>query len=307
MGPHETPGDIPPMTPEGSVSRWIDALRAGDRAAAQHLWNRYFRELVVLASAKLRAAPRRAADEEDVALSAFDTFCRRAAQGRFPDLVDRDGLWRLLMVITARKAAHLIRDAGRQKRGGSESAAADSEDGLLDQVLSREPNPEFAAEVADECQRLLRKLTDPGLESIALWRMEGYTVDEIAGRLGRLDMDGDEQKLVQELARLIQRGQPAVVELPDGVGDFDESQIENDQPFAFQRHFGDKPLRLVRVRLCDNPLGDDAAIDDDVAHRLRSSAMSRVLSGKAPRSAMMRFCISCTPASQARTSAASSG
>ena len=73
-----------PVRPETSVTQWIDRLKAGDPDAAQELWERYFRRLVGLARKKLRAAPRRAADEEDVALSAFDSFCRGAEQGRFP-------------------------------------------------------------------------------------------------------------------------------------------------------------------------------------------------------------------------------
>src|SRR5262249_7150341 len=76
------------MSSAGSVSEWIGRLKAGDADAAQQLWERYFRRLVGLARAKLRSAPRRAADEEDVALSAFDSFCQAAAQGRFPQLRD---------------------------------------------------------------------------------------------------------------------------------------------------------------------------------------------------------------------------
>src|SRR5437899_9640067 len=111
-----------PMHPEASVTRWIDRLKAGDPDAAQKLWEKYFRRLVGLARDRLRAAPRRAADEEDVALSAFDSFCRNAGAGRFPDLADRDGLWRLLAAFTARKAAHHARDAARLKRGGGATA-----------------------------------------------------------------------------------------------------------------------------------------------------------------------------------------
>src|SRR5207237_10567463 len=90
---------------DGSVTRWIGDLKAGGDSAAQHLWERYFHRLVHFARARLRAARRAGAiaDEEDAALSAFDSFCRGAAQGRFPDLADRDGLWRLLVVITLRK------------------------------------------------------------------------------------------------------------------------------------------------------------------------------------------------------------
>ncbi len=171
------------MSSEGSVTRWLDALQAGDRAAAQQLWERYFPRLVGLARARLRAAPRRAADEEDVALSAFDGFCRCAEQGRFPDLTDRDSLWRLLVVITARKAGRLLRHETRQKRGGT-GAGKESEDGCLGRVLSREPDPAFAAEMAEECRRLLHKLADAELEAVALRRMEGCTVEEIAAQLG---------------------------------------------------------------------------------------------------------------------------
>ena len=171
------------MASNGSVTRWIGALRAGDHAAAQQLWERYFRRLVGLARKKLEHAPRRAADEEDVALSAFDSFCRNAERGRFPRLADRDSLWRLLVVLTARKAAHLVRDQDRLKRRGA-AAAADSEDEWLDEVLSREPDPAFAAQVAEEYQRLLALLGDAGLREVAVGLMEGYKAEEIGARLG---------------------------------------------------------------------------------------------------------------------------
>jgi DNA-directed RNA polymerase specialized sigma24 family protein len=174
------------MPTDGSVSRWLGPLRAGDPAAVQPLWERYFHRLVGLARAKLQSAPRRAADEEDVALSAFDSFCRNAGDGRFPDLLDRDSLWRLLVVMTARKASHLKRDETRQKRGGGAAPVTDSDrddDSTLEQILSTEPSPELAAELAEEYRRLLQNLGDPELEAVAVARMEGYGVDEIAAKL----------------------------------------------------------------------------------------------------------------------------
>jgi DNA-directed RNA polymerase specialized sigma24 family protein len=171
------------MVPDGSATRWLGPLQAGDPAAVQQLWERYFRRLVGLARKKLRGAPRRAVDEEDVALSAFDSFCRAAEHGRFPQLLDREDLWRLLVVLTARKAAHLRRDQDRQKRGGGRPPA-DDEDSVLGQVLSREPDPAFAAQVAEACRELLGRLGDEELVAVARWRMEGYTVEEVAARLG---------------------------------------------------------------------------------------------------------------------------
>jgi hypothetical protein len=81
------------MAPGGSVTYWLHQLQAGDPQGAQHLWERYFIRLVGLARNKLQESPRRAADEEDVALSAFTSFCRGAEGGRFPRLQDRDNLW----------------------------------------------------------------------------------------------------------------------------------------------------------------------------------------------------------------------
>ncbi|HEY2909926.1 MAG TPA: ECF-type sigma factor, partial [Gemmataceae bacterium] len=99
------------MPTDDPVTVWLGQLLAGDPAAVRPLWEQYFHRLVGLARKRLREAPRRGADEEDVALSAFDSFCRNAEQGRFPDLTDRESLWRLLSTFTLRKAAHQVRDA----------------------------------------------------------------------------------------------------------------------------------------------------------------------------------------------------
>ena len=106
------------MPSQGSVSRMLDGLRAGDETTVRKLWERYFHRLVGLARKKLQNTPRRAADEEDVAQSAFASFWRRAQQGQFPQLEDRDDLWHLLMVITVRKAINQAKSERRQKRGG---------------------------------------------------------------------------------------------------------------------------------------------------------------------------------------------
>ena len=179
------------LEPEGSVTRWIDHLKAGDDVAAQRLWERYFHQLVRLARANLRAKPRGAVDEEDIALSAFDSFCRGTEQGRFPRLDDRDSLWRLLVTITARKVVDQVERECRKKRGGgrvrNEAALAGSESevggGGLDQAVGREPTPEFAAMMADECRHLLAALGDETLRQVALLRMEGYSDEEIASQL----------------------------------------------------------------------------------------------------------------------------
>jgi len=189
----ETAEEEKPMSEPGSVTQWIPQLKEGDRAAAQALWEGYYRQLVARARAKLSGAPRRAADEEDVALSAFDSFFRAAEQGLFPQLHDRHDLWQLLMLIADRKAINLIHAERRQRRGGGKvldeaalagGAATVSVTGLA-WVPGEAPSPEFAAEAADEYRRLLHVLADANLQRVAVLKMAGYSVAEIAAEIAR--------------------------------------------------------------------------------------------------------------------------
>ena len=179
------------MSDPGSVTEWLGRLADGDTAAAQPLWERYFHLLVARARDKLAGSPRGAADEEDVALSAFDSFCRAAAKRRFPRLDDRDDLWQVLLLLTDRKAINQRRHATSQGQGGGkvigEGAlpAADSGGGSpLAHLPGPEPSPEFAAAAAETWRRLFSLLGDPDLEQVALLKMEGHSLKEIAARQG---------------------------------------------------------------------------------------------------------------------------
>jgi DNA-directed RNA polymerase specialized sigma24 family protein len=131
------------------------------------------------------------ADEEDVGLSVFGSFCSRAARGQFPDLADRDGLWRLVARITARKAIKLLEHTGRLKRGGGrilcqselDDEGNEKRGDRLSQVADLDPTPAFAVAMADECQRLLDGLGDETLRQIALGKVDGFTDEEIAEKL----------------------------------------------------------------------------------------------------------------------------
>jgi DNA-directed RNA polymerase specialized sigma24 family protein len=178
------------MSSRGSVTGWLDLLKAGNQAAAQQLWARYFSALVKLARKNLRDLPRRAADEEDVALSAFDSFCRAAEQQRFPRLDDRQDLWQVLALLTARKVTAQQRHQQRKKRGGGavlgESALVnlDSQAQGMDQFFGKDPTPQFVVEMAEEYRRLLDSLGDDRLRLVAVRKMEGHTTEEIARELG---------------------------------------------------------------------------------------------------------------------------
>ena len=181
------------MSSRGSVSQWLQQLGAGDRGAVEQLWQRYYPQLVRLARGRLQGIPVLQNDAEDIALSAFESFCRGAEGGRFPRLLDRDDLWHLLVVITARRATNLVRDSLRARRDvnrlqalpGTKPDEADAEGSLFAELIADEPDPQFAAQAAEEYRRLLARLNDPVLCSVAVWKMEGYTNEEIATRLGR--------------------------------------------------------------------------------------------------------------------------
>jgi DNA-directed RNA polymerase specialized sigma24 family protein len=176
-----------------SVTRWLRGVREGDGGNIAQLWNRYFQRITRLAQSRLPSHCRRAFDEEDVAISAFQSFCDRAHRGEFPRLSDRNDLWRLLATLTVRKAAMAVRRQSRQKRGGGrvfgESAflrrdRTVAEIPNLTEILGNEPTPEDAASFADTLDHLLGKLGDATLVEIALRRLKGHTSEEIAGQLG---------------------------------------------------------------------------------------------------------------------------
>jgi DNA-directed RNA polymerase specialized sigma24 family protein len=174
-----------------SVTQWIHQLKEGERATVQKLWEAYFTRLVGMTRQWLRHTPTQAVEAEDVALSAFDSFFRRAEQGQFPKLFDRTDLWQLLVVIAFRKACNQIKhESRRQPRNGRvfHASALVAEDGddagtVFTRLIGREPDPELAAQTAEEYRRLLAKLDDAQLRQIAELKMAGYTNAEIGLRI----------------------------------------------------------------------------------------------------------------------------
>ena len=138
------------MNTAGSITECIALLRQGNTEAAYEIWHRYFPQLSRIARVKMRHANYGIADEEDVALSALDHFCRAAQEGRFPHLADRNELWRLLIKIASRRAIDLSRKEERQRRGGRDKFALDEADARsaeerLTMALDRSPPPDLAA------------------------------------------------------------------------------------------------------------------------------------------------------------------
>jgi DNA-directed RNA polymerase specialized sigma24 family protein len=170
-----------------SVSEWFGNLKAGRADAARKLWDRYSDKLAALARRRLNGLPKAVSDEDDLAQSVFHSICRGAAAGRFGDFSTRDELWWLLVAITNQKTIDHFRRLTAQKRG---LGCVETETGLaayhpfsMDDLLSSTPTAEFMAILDEQYESLLAHLNDERLRQIAIMRVEGYTVAEIATKL----------------------------------------------------------------------------------------------------------------------------
>lgn len=169
-----------------AVTRWIGELRSESPDAQARVFDHYFGQAVRLANRRLGTARRREQDEEDIALSAMKSFFAGMAADRFDRVASRDDLWALIAVITSRKAIRQLRRLTSHKRGGGrergESIFPVDTVGLAG-AAGRE-NDEAEADARDLGRWLIERLPEPMLRSVALMRLEGLTLDEIASALG---------------------------------------------------------------------------------------------------------------------------
>ena len=177
------------MTVDPSVTHWIAGLKTGDVEAAERLWDGYFQRLIGLARGHLGVVACGGSDEEDVAQSVFKSLCLGAERGKFRQLSDRNDLWALLVTMTAYKSRDLIRRERSLKRGGGrvldEAALAGGEEpfGGLDDLVGREPTPQFAAQLVEQCQSLLSRLNHVERRTAEL-KLQAFNNQEVADRMG---------------------------------------------------------------------------------------------------------------------------
>ena len=148
------------LASDDPISLCLRAVEAGDEDATTRLWETCFPRLLSYSRQRLPSHLRRVLDEEDVALSAFKSFCRGAQRGSLGDINGRDSLWKLLFCIASRKARSYVRE----------------------NIASSDQGPDALAVFSADCRRLFDALEDDVLELIAMLRIEGYTCEEIAER-----------------------------------------------------------------------------------------------------------------------------
>jgi hypothetical protein len=178
-----------PTDTAGSVTLILRGLREGDVEKVTPLWERYFGRLTRLAAKRLRSAPTGLRGyEEDDALSAINDFCDGIARGKFDYVDRREVLWVILARITERKALGRLRDGrGREPVLPADRRPAGSSDG--DCCCTRQVVVERTQDCADavrlELNEVIESLENPLWREAVRMKLEGYTVREIAERLGR--------------------------------------------------------------------------------------------------------------------------
>ncbi|MFV1968110.1 MAG: ECF-type sigma factor [Pirellulaceae bacterium] len=169
---------------EDSMCEVVRRVKEGDDDAARRIWDEYFPQIVALAGRRLEGQRKQVADEEDVAISVMESFFRAARAGRFPDLQDRDGIWRLLARMTSRKVIDLIRKNAARPMLGESALDADAADGHpMASIANGQPTPQLITLVMEETQRLLDSLPEK-YRAVAVRKLECYTAPEIAQQCG---------------------------------------------------------------------------------------------------------------------------
>lgn len=168
---------------DGSITRLIPGVRAGDQVAVAELWKRYVFRVRGVAKPIVSGMPPGAGDLDDVTQSAFDAFFNAAADGRATNLHGRDDLWRLLATISRRKATDRVRRETRQRRGGGVRAGEEP----VANAPAAGPTPSAEVALQELLDNLMLKIEDYGderLKVIAILRLEGVATNEIAEHLG---------------------------------------------------------------------------------------------------------------------------
>lgn len=172
--------------PEGSVTYYMNQLRAGNREGTEQLWQRFYSRLVRLAHNRMNSNFRRVTSEEDVAAIAIAECFKSLEEGRFPELEGRDDLWARLAQITERRALNEIRRQTSQKAGGGkvlgESVFLNADEDFpqgINGIPGKEPTLEYVDQLGITVNEMLTGLNDQ-LRQIAIMKMQGYTNRDIS-------------------------------------------------------------------------------------------------------------------------------
>jgi RNA polymerase sigma factor (sigma-70 family) len=170
----------------------LDDLTDNDSIAQREFWDQFASKITRQARKNLSGVKRRESDEEDVAVDVLNSLFQRLADGRLGKPRSKAELWNLLLGMTNNKSIEEVRAKLAQKRGGGnvrgESAFGDVDGEEVGRGIENaavdDVDPQRAFEESQTLVELLDSLGDDQLRQIALLKMAGNSVDEIAQQLG---------------------------------------------------------------------------------------------------------------------------
>ena len=159
-------------------------VEAGDGDAEMCLWDAFHQKLLSHVENRIRrrGVPTGMMDEEAITLSALESVFKCAKEGRLRDIDDWTELSRLVYAMTNRKFVDHWRRATkiRSQPGKLIEALSDNSD-----PASNDDQPFDPVAFDEELDHLLRVLPDDIHRQIAVMKLAGYSLEEIAERIGR--------------------------------------------------------------------------------------------------------------------------
>lgn len=174
----------PPGDPQPTGKSALDSMmlltryQSGSDTAATELFQRYVYRLTALARGRLSRRLASRFDPEDVVMSAYRSFFRRAAAAEL-SIAGPGDLWRLLVAMTLNKLHHRIDEHTADKRSVAAEHPPGVESSILSAVPSLDPTPAEAAAFADELEAVFAELSPPERRVLEM-RLQGELVDDIA-------------------------------------------------------------------------------------------------------------------------------
>lgn len=168
----------------------IEKLPLGDLSdeRVQMLWDKFYIPLKQSISARVKKIRRPVANDSEIALSAFNSLIQGAREGRFPDLNEESGLWKLLRVIALRKANDAQKRLWAEKRGGmvgpiGQHHAELGEPAAINTVPATAPGPDANLRAEELIATLLESLPNEKHRNVILLKLSGADNIEIAENL----------------------------------------------------------------------------------------------------------------------------